>query len=397
MIGFKMVKNFLAIISLTVSLSMLLITSAGCGRFAAHRDDIDSEKFSDTSSDFTGNEPTCDFAENKLNSPSITLKDAYIDHFPIGVAVSSTLINDYGELISKHFNSLTAENEMKPAPLRPGRYSYYFERADALVDFAIANNMKVRGHTLIWHSQTPAWTFTGQNGERATKEELLMNMEDHIKTVVGRYKGKVYAWDVVNEAVSDGYGEYLRNTAYLEIIGEEYLEMAFIWAHEADPDALLFYNDYGMENPYKRERVLRLLKSLLEKDVPIHGVGIQGHYNIFSPSVKDIEDTIDSFAALGLQVHITELDISIYAYHESDTRFASFPEDREKLQIHRYTEIFNMLRRRKEHVTSVTFWGLSDDLSWLNNFPVRGRKNWPLLFDQYKIPKESYNSIVDFD
>ncbi len=381
---------------LTVSLSLLLITFTSCGAVIEPGDDIDSEIFSTSPSDFSENKPTSDSTVNKPTLPLITLKDAYKEYFPIGVAVSSSLINDYGELISKHFNSITAENEMKPEPLKANRFSYFFERSDALVDFAITNNMKVRGHTLIWHSQTPAWTFTGKDGEKATKEELLLNMEDHIKTVVGRYKGKVYAWDVVNEAVSDGSGEYLRNTPYLEIIGEEYLEKAFIWAHEADPDVLLFYNDYGVENPYKRERVLKLLNSLLEKGVPVHGVGIQGHYDIFSPSINDIEDTIDSFAALGLQIHITELDMSIFAWGD-DTRFDSFPEDREKLQIYRYTEIFNMLRSKKEHVTSVTLWGLSDDLSWLNNFPVRRRKNWPLLFDQYKIPKESYYSIVDFD
>jgi endo-1,4-beta-xylanase len=333
----------------------------------------------------------------KINPDSlIGLKDYYEDFFPIGVSVSpNSLTGTESVFILKHFKSLTAENVMKPALIHPEENKFNWDNADKIVNFTAKNSMLMRGHTLCWHKQTSGWMFKDKNGNTVTKEVLLARLKDHITQVVTRYKGKIYAWDVVNEAIDDD-SSFFRKTDFYKICGEEYIEKAFEWAHEADPHALLFYNDFNTEIPAKRDKVYRLLAMLLEKGVPVHGIGLQGHWNIYSPSEKDLRDAIEKFSSLGLKIQITELDVSVYSPEENDPADNVFTEEREKKQIERYEMIFRVFREYKSVITAVTFWNISDKSSWLNNFPVRGRKNYPLLFDQNLNPKKAYWKVIEF-
>jgi endo-1,4-beta-xylanase len=325
------------------------------------------------------------------------LKDYYKDFFPIGVAVTpNSLTGPQSMLILKHFRSLTAENVMKPALIHPQENRYSWDNADKIINYAVTNGMLIRGHTLCWHKQTPVWMFKDHDLNEVTKEVLLARLKDHITQVVSRYKGKVYAWDVVNEAIDDDDSIYLRKSEWFKICGEEYIEKAFRWAHEADPKAQLFYNDYNTESPIKRDKVYHLLKTLLDKGVPVHGIGLQGHWNIYSPDEKDLRDAIEKFSSLGIKIQVTELDVSVYSSDESDPSDNDFTLEREKKQIEKYEMVFRVLRDYKSVITGVTFWNVSDKSSWLDNFPIRGRKNYPLLFDQNLKPKKVYWKVVKF-
>jgi endo-1,4-beta-xylanase len=325
------------------------------------------------------------------------LKDYYKNYFPIGVAVSPySLSGAQSSLILKHFSSLTAENVMKPGPVHPEESRYSWDNADKIVNYAQTNGMLMRGHTLCWHKQTAAWMFKDAHGNPVSKEVLLARLKDHITQVVTRYKGKVYAWDVVNEAVDDDDSKFLRETEWLNICGEEYIAKAFQWAHEADPDAILFYNDYNTENPGKRDKIYRLIKQLLDSGVPIHGIGLQGHWNIYNPTEKDLRDAIEKYSSLGLKVQITELDVSVYSSDQEDPADNVFSPEREQKQIEKYNMVFSVFRNYKNVITGVTFWNVSDRSSWLDNYPVRGRKNYPLLFDQNLQPKKAYWEVVKF-
>jgi endo-1,4-beta-xylanase len=330
------------------------------------------------------------------------LKDYYKNFFPVGVAVSPrALSGPEAELILQQFNSITPENAMKMGPIHPEENQYNWKDADAMVSFAQANNLKVRGHNLCWHEQTPRWMFTDAKGDTVTKEVLLKRLQDHITEVVTRYKGKIYAWDVVNEAIADESTRLLRDSPWYRICGEDFIVKAFEYAHQADPDALLFYNDYNTERPEKRERIYRLLKKLVDAKVPIHGVGLQGHWSIYEPTEKELRDAITRYASLGLQVHFTEVDMSIYPWEKNrrerrpDEADAFTPELEQK-QLEQYRKIFKVFRDNKKSVTSVTFWNISDRHSWLDSYPVRGRKNYPLLFDQNLKPKKAYWEVVKF-
>jgi endo-1,4-beta-xylanase len=329
------------------------------------------------------------------------LRDYYQNFFPMGVAVTPrSLQTDEAALVVRHFNSLTAENAMKMGPIHPGEHTFFWKDADSIVAFAKRHNMKVRGHTLVWHTQTPAWLFTNASGDTVSKEVLLGRMKDHITAVVSRYKGSIYAWDVVNEAIDDNDARSLRNTAWYRICGEDFIAKAFQYAHAADPGAILFYNDYNTENAGKRERIYRLVKSLKEAGVPIHGVGLQGHWSINNPSREELEKSIQLFASLGLQVQVTELDVSVYAGRQGgqiiagqrDTT-ATFTPEMEQQQMEKYRMIFDVLRQYKDNVTGVTFWNISDRYSWLDR---RGRKNFPLLFDRNLQPKKAFWEVVKF-
>ncbi|HEV7331597.1 MAG TPA: endo-1,4-beta-xylanase [Flavisolibacter sp.] len=340
-------------------------------------------------------------SSHQAETQAPALKDVYKDHFSIGVAVSpQALKTDEAGLILQHFNSVTAENAMKMGPIHPRENEYNWAGADSIVAFAQRNGLKVRGHTLVWHNQTPSWLFVDKDGNTVSKDILLQRMKDHITAVVSRYKGKIYAWDVVNEAISDKRDEYLRPSKFLEIIGEEYIAKAFQWAHEADPDAQLFYNDYNEINPVKREKMYRLVKSLKDAGVPIHGVGLQAHWAVNEPSRDQLDATLKQFADLGLKMQITELDVSIYP-KEHDARERN-PEDantvytaeREQQQEAIYKMSFEAFRKYKDAISGVTFWNISDRYSWLDNFPVRGRKDYPLLFDKDLKPKKAFWQVV---
>ena len=330
------------------------------------------------------------------------LKDYYKNYFPIGVAVSPQLFDDIQTeaLVKKQFSSMTPENVMKMGPIHPEENRYNWVPADKIADFAQKNSILLRGHTLCWHSQTPNWFFK-KDGQTVTKEELLARMKTHITDVVTRYKGKVYAWDVVNEAINDGGDKAMRASEFYKIIGEEYIEKAFEYAHAADPNAKLFYNDYNTENAVKRERIYQLLKKLKEKGVPINGVGLQGHWSNFEPSAAELEESITKFASLGLELHFTEVDVSVYPKKhdmskEAFTGKAEYTPEMEQKQAVQYKMLFDIFRKHKDKITSVTFWNFSDKYSWLDNFPVRGRKDFPLLFDQNHQPKKAYWEVVKF-
>jgi endo-1,4-beta-xylanase len=331
------------------------------------------------------------------------LKDYYKNYFPIGVAVSPrALKTDEASLILQQFNSVTPENAMKMGPLHPKENEFYWQAPDSIVAFAQNNGLKVRGHTLLWHNQTPRWLFTDNNGNTVSKEVLLNRLKDHITAVVSRYKGKVYAWDVVNEAISDKRDEYLRNSMWLQICGEEYIAKAFEYAHAADPTAILFYNDYDEINPVKREKIYRLVKSLKDAGVPVHGIGMQGHWAVNEPSASQLDSTIKRFAQLGLKIQITEMDISVYPKeHNARERKPEdantvFTAEREQQQLAVYKMCFDLFRKYKNVISGVTFWNVSDRYSWLDNFPVRNRKDYPLLFDKDLKPKKAYWEVVRF-
>lgn len=318
-----------------------------------------------------------------------SLSKVYEEYFNIGAAVNLNTIASQKDLLRKHFNSITAENDMKFIEIQPAEGQFTFEKADQLAAFAKENGMKMRGHTLVWHNQTPDWVF-----QDADRETLLQRMKDHITSVMKRYKGTIFCWDVVNEAVTDEGPELYRPTKWLEIIGEDYIEKAFEFAHEADPDALLFYNDYNESNPEKREKIYKLVKSLIDKGVPIHGVGLQAHWNLVNPSLEDIRTAIERYASLGLKLHLTELDISVFNFEDKRTDLKQPTHEMLELQAERYQRVFQLLRQYQNHITSVTFWGAADDYTWLSDFPVKGRKNWPLLFDENHQPKESFWKVV---
>lgn len=331
------------------------------------------------------------------------LKDYYSDYFPMGVAVSPrALTTDEATLIKREFNSITAENAMKMGPIHPKEDEYFWDDADAIVDFAQSNNMQMRGHTLCWHNQTPPWMFVDAQGDTVSREVLLQRLKDHINTVVSRYKGKIYAWDVVNEVISDQEDEFYRPSPWYQICGEGYIAEAFRYAHEADPQALLFYNDYNEIDQVKREKIIKMVNELKAEGVPIHGIGLQGHWAVNEPSQEQLEKTLSDFAETGLELQITELDISVYPKEHSarerrpEDEQDDFTAEKEQQQMEVYKMCFELFRKHKEHISSVTFWNISDRRSWLDNFPVRDRKDYPLLFDQNLEPKKVYEEVVKF-
>ncbi len=326
------------------------------------------------------------------------LKDVFGDKFLVGVAVnvrqSSEVDTASVKIIKKHFNSIVAEDCMKSANIHPEEDRYNFEQADQFVKFGQENNMAIIGHCLIWHSQLAPWFCVDQKGNNVSAEVLKQRMKDHITTIVTRYKGKIKGWDVVNEAIEED-GSY-RKTKFYEILGEEYIPLAFQYAHEADPDAELYYNDYGMNVPERRDAVVKLVNSLKAKGLRIDAVGMQGHMGMDYPTIEDFEASMLAFAETGVKVMITEWDMSALptvkrSANISDTvtfRKAmnpypeALPDSVSAVWNARMKAFFNLFLKHADIVERVTAWGVSDGDSWKNNFPVRGRKEYPLLFDR---------------
>lgn len=343
-----------------------------------------------------------------------SLRKAYENDFLVGVALNAGQVTGRNpkaaEVAGTQFSCLTAENDMKWQLIHPEPNRYSFAPADAYFEFAKKHKMEVIGHTLVWHSQTPDWVFQGADGKPATREELLKRMQDHIHSVVGRYKGKVKGWDVVNEALSDGGPDILRDSPWRKIIGDDFLDHAFRFAKEADPKAELYYNDYGLENPRKRENCVKLVKGMLERKVPIDGIGTQSHFHLNHPPVGEIEKTIKDFADLGLKVMITELDVDVLPGRgtpgnadvnrreqgdaSTNPYTGGLPADMQEKLAKRYAEIFDVYLKHSKSITRVTFWGLSDGQTWLNGFPIRGRTNHPLLFDRELKPKPAFDAVI---
>jgi endo-1,4-beta-xylanase len=341
------------------------------------------------------------------------LKDIFKDYFQIGTALNPKQVLGYDTLALsftiKHFNSITSENHMKYERIHPKPNVYDFQNADNLVAFGEQHGMSIFGHVLVWHSQTPAWVYQDSLGNPLTREALLARMKDHIFNVVGRYKGKVDGWDVVNEAIDDN-GQ-MRKTKYYEIIGEDYVQKAFEFAHEADPDAKLYLNDYNNEVPVKREGVIKLLKKLQEQGVRVDGVGLQGHYMLGFPTLADIDSSIRIYSDMGFTIIITELDVDVlpsiweqtYAdiamtaeYTEKMNPYKNGLPDSILVQLNtRYEDLFRTFVKYKDVIDRVTFWGLHDGYSWKNNWPIFGRTNYPLLFDTKYQPKPAYYSVIN--
>ena len=349
-------------------------------------------------------------SNNKLTEParannnsSKGLKEYYKNYFTVGVAVSpQALKTEEAKLITKEFNSITPENAMKWESIHPIENVYNWRDADSIAAFAKRNNIKLRGHTLCWHNQTPGWLFKDTAGKLVTKEVLYAKMKEHITNVVSRYKGTIYAWDVANEVISDKKNEYFRPSLYYQIAGEEFIEKAFEYAHAADPTAKLFYNDYNEISAVKRGKIIKMIKNLQAKGIPINGIGLQGHWAVNEPSKTQLDSTLADFKNLGLEVQITELDVSVYP-KEHDARerkvtdsATAFTKEKEIQQRAVYTMAFNLFRKYKTQISSVTFWNISDRKSWLDNFPVKNRKDYPLLFDKNLIPKKVYYDVVHF-
>jgi endo-1,4-beta-xylanase len=355
-------------------------------------------------------------AKPSTPQPPKGLKDYYAGYFPIGVAVSTrSVTGPDSTLILQQFNSLTPENAMKMGPIHPEEGRYNWKDADLIVNFAMTHGLRIRGHNLCWHEQTPAWLFKDAEGKEVTKAVLLQRLKDHITTVVNRYKGRIYAWDVVNEAIADDSDstQFLRNSSWYRICGDEFIAKAFEYAHAADPQAQLFYNDYNTERPQKRQRVYRLLKQLVDAGVPITGIGIQAHWSIYEPSTEDLQKTIDLFSSLGLKVQVTELDISVYPWEKN--RRARRPDesdaytpDLEQRQAEQYKKVFAIFRKNASTanastanpsatggpINGITFWNVTDKHTWLDGYPVPGRKNYPLLFDTTGQPKKAYWDVI---
>nr|AQQ74434.1 GH10 Xylanase [uncultured bacterium]AWD75443.1 xylanase [uncultured bacterium] len=341
------------------------------------------------------------------------LKDAYKDRFLIGAAINTSIASgqqaDITEIIKRDFNSVTPENSMKWESVRTADGGWKWEEADHFMNFATQHKLHAVGHTLAWHSQIPESVFKNEKGDYIKPAELSKKMEEHITTIVGRYKGKLHAWDVVNEAVGDD--NQMRKSHYFNILGEEFIDKTFHLAHEVDPKAHLMYNDYNIEKDGKREACIEMLKRLQKRGVPIQGLGIQGHIAVDGPSIADIEKSILAYAALGLRVHFTELDIDVLPQiwnlpvAEISTRFDYKPERdpfkngltkemNDKLSA-RYEELFKLFIKHKDKIDRITLWGVSDDATWLNDFPIRGRTAYPLLFDRKHQPKDAYYRILN--
>jgi endo-1,4-beta-xylanase len=352
--------------------------------------------------------------EKRVQDKPAPLKEAFKGKFLVGATLSNAALQGNAPtdvaIAQTHFNAVTAENAMKPDAIQRTEGNFTFEQADRLVEIAEKSGAVAVGHTLIWHSQTPRWFFEGKDGQPITREVALERMRKHISTVVGRYKGRIKQWDVVNEAINDGPGT-LRPSPWLRAIGEDYIAEAFRAAHAADPDAILIYNDYNIERAYKRPKTIEMLKSLLDKKVPIHAVGIQGHWRMDGPDLAEVEQSIKEYGALGLKVMITELDLGVlptrYQGADINAREGMTPEQQAVMnpytkglpgevadkQAERYRQAFEMFLRHKDVIGRVTFWGVRDSESWLNNFPIRGRTDYPLLFDKEGNPKPAFFSI----
>ncbi|WP_322907436.1 endo-1,4-beta-xylanase [Paenibacillus campi] len=324
----------------------------------------------------------------------IRLAQTFRNDFPIGAAVSAQTIHSQRDLLLQQYSSLTAENEMKFISVHPHEHQYTFEQADKIANFARQHELELRGHTFVWHNQTPDWVFHNEQGGKADRATLLARLHQHMETVMGRYGDVIRCWDVVNEAISDEDGTYLRPTPWLEGVGEDYIARAFEMAHAIDPQALLFYNDYNESHPGKCERICRLMRELLDQGVPVHGIGLQAHWNIYDPSLDWIRAAIERYAALGLQLQITEMDVSMFAFEDRRTDLKVPTAEMLRLQEQRYRDYFRLFHEYRDVLTSVTFWGAADDYTWLDGFPVRGRKNWPLLFDEQQQPKPVCYEIV---
>lgn len=326
------------------------------------------------------------------------LKDVFADHFYIGAALNEAEITGADvegvEVLKKHYSSIVAENCMKSEEIHPEEDVYNFELADKFVEFGEANDMFIIGHCLVWHSQLAKWFAYDDKGNYVTPEVLKQRMKDHITTIVTRYKGRIHGWDVVNEAIIED-GSY-RKSPFYEILGEEFIPLAFQYAHEADPDAELYLNDYGMNVPGRRDTYVKIIKDLQARGLRIDGIGMQGHMGMDYPDMTQFEESLTAYAGTGINVMITEWDMSAIptvntganvsdtvAYKAALNPYADgLPEEVSKVWNERMKSFMDLFLKHSDVITRVTAWGISDNDSWKNDWPVEGRSDYPLLFDR---------------
>ena len=354
---------------------------------------------------FTG----CNFSKRSTNHliKTSSLKDVFKNDFLIGTAIDSKQIEQKDSLsnliIKEQFNAVTPENIMKAEIIHPAWDTYNFTSADKLVAFAQKNGIKVNAHTLIWHSQLPSFMHRMQNAD-----SVKQFFENHITTLAGRYEGKVFSWDVVNEALNEDGS--LRRTIFLDKLGEDYIVEAFRLAQKAAPGTKLYYNDYNLEQPRKRAGAIALIKKIQQAGIRIDGVGIQGHWKAGNVPLKDIEESIKEFAALGVEVMFTELDLTVLpnprgnitadisATSQSTVKMNPYsnglPDSVQQILTKSYTDLFSLFMKYNKEISRITFWGVHDSQSWLNNWPIHGRTNYPLLFDRNYKPKPAFYSVI---
>jgi len=340
------------------------------------------------------------------------LKDAYKDDFHIGTALNTRQYSGQDAralpILKEHFNSITPENDLKWENIHPEQGTYNFEEADKYVEFGVQNDMFIIGHTLVWHSQTPDWVFEDEEGNPLSREELLASMKDHIYTVVGRYKGQIDGWDVVNEAVNDD--GTIRESPWYKIIGKDYIAKAFQFAHEADPEAELYYNDYNLHLPDKADAAAEWVKEVQDIGVRVTGIGMQGHYGLDYPTKEALERSITLFGELGI-VAITELDIDMlpspFQYTGADISKRAelrdelnpytegLPDSMVQKQTEQFKLLFEVFHKHSDVINRVTTWGVTDGDSWKNGWPMPGRTNYPLLFDRDGNPKPAVETLKD--
>src|SRR5580698_5178733 len=351
---------------------------------------------------------TC--AAANVNVP--TLKQTFKGDFVVGAAINEAQITGQDQredaLIESQFNSISPENALKWQNVHPQPGKYNFDLTDKYVAFGQKNHMFIVGHNLVWHNQVPAWVFRDDKGNLLDRDALLARMRDHIHTVVGRYKGRIQSWDVVNEALNeDGT---LRQSLWEKIIGDDYIAKAFQYAHEADPLAQLTYNDYNLENEPKRKGAIALVTKLKAEGVPIRSVGLQGHDSLTWPTVDQMDAAISDFAKLGVKVAISELDIDVLppATRQQTAEVTvniqqnaalnpyinGLPDTVQQQLAERYVDLFGVFLKHRDVVTRVTFWGVTDGDSWRNDWPVRGRTSYPLLFDRTGQPKPAFKAVI---
>jgi endo-1,4-beta-xylanase len=360
-------------------------------------------------------------AEPQTAKPA--LKDVFADDFLIGAAIGTNQLLDEHpealELAARQFNTITPENLLKWAEVHPEPKRYNFDPVDRYVEFGKKNKMFIVGHTLVWHNQTPEWAFQGADGKPLDRETALARIKEHIDTVVGRYKRRIHAWDVVNEAIDDN-GKLRsgpvgppgrRGEPWHAAIGDDYIKKAFEFAHAADPDAELYYNDYNEWHPAKIKGISRLIKEIKADGIRIDGLGLQGHWGMDYPTLEEIDHMLTEYGNLGVKLMITELDINLLPQPDPSQRGADItrnyelkkeldpyaerlPDDVQKALAKRYAEIFAVFLKHRDKLDRVTFWGVHDGQSWLNNWPVRGRTAYPLLFDRQFRPKPAFEAVI---
>ncbi|GLB51866.1 beta-xylanase [Neptunitalea chrysea] len=348
--------------------------------------------------------------KNSLDS----FKGVLNNRFYIGTALSNEqLIREDNKILreaANQFNAIVPENCMKSALIHPQKEVYNFTLADRFIEYGLQHDMWMTGHTLIWHSQTPDWFFKDSNGNEVKRDELIHRMKDHITTLVHRYKDFIKGWDVVNEAIEDD-GSY-RETKFYKIIGPEYINLAFKFAREADPKAELYYNDYSMTLPEKRAGVIRMIRALQRQGIRVDGIGMQGHVNLTSPSIEAFENSIVAYADLGVKVMITEFDISVLPFPNEHlgadiNTTVSYKEQlnpyKEKLPDtiqqkfnDRCFDFFKLFLKYDKAITRVTVWGVSDEYSWKNDWPITGRTDYPLLIGRNHKPKEILKQLTTY-